>query len=125
MTPEEFQESINKLKVETGYDVWNRFLQVRGVTDTVKLQPNKRSSQDKQDRDSFTLKLVSQNQQFQEDSMDFNDTLKFCGLSQSTEKWNPLTFAVYNGNLDLVTYILSKSHGNTKRLMKIPGIFKT
>ena len=26
MTPEEFQESINKLKVETGYDIWTRML---------------------------------------------------------------------------------------------------
>ena len=57
--------------------------------------------------------------------MDFNESMKFNGLSQSTEKWNPLTFAVYNGNLDLVKYILSKSLGNTRRILKIPGIFKT
>lgn len=57
--------------------------------------------------------------------MDFNDTMQFSGLSQSTEKWNPLTFAVYNGNLDLIKFIVNKSLGNTKRLLKIPGIFKT
>ena len=28
-------------------------------------------------------------------------------LCESSEKWNPLTFAIYNGNLSLVKYILS------------------
>jgi hypothetical protein len=60
-----------------------------------------------------------------EDSMDFNESMKF-GMSQeqSTEKWNPLLFAVYAGNLDLVQFIIKKSTGNTKRMLKIPGIFK-
>lgn len=57
--------------------------------------------------------------------MDFNDTMQFSGLSQSTEKWNPLTFAVYNGNLDLIKFIIGKSVCNIKRMLKIPGIFKT
>lgn len=57
--------------------------------------------------------------------MDFNESMQFNGLSQSTEKWNPLTFAVYAGNLELIKFIVSKSVGNTKRLLKIPGIFKT
>ena len=46
-------------------------------------------------------------------------------LSQSTEKWNPLTFAVYSGNIELIKHLLSKPIGNHKRLLKLPGIFKT
>lgn len=58
--------------------------------------------------------------------MDFgNDSMQFNGLSQSTEKWNPLTFAIYSGNLELIKYIISKTPGNIARLLKIPGIFKT
>jgi hypothetical protein len=77
------------------------------------------------DRDSYSLKLVKQGIGFggsvAEDSMDFNDTQ----LSQSTDKWNPLTFAIYSGNLDLIKFIITKSIGETKRIIKIPGIFKT
>lgn len=64
-TTDEFQEAANKLKVETGYDIWLKLFQVRGVNDTVKLQPNKKQgasipgSGGVKDRDSFTLKLFS------------------------------------------------------------------
>lgn len=60
-----------------------------------------------------------------DDSMDINESMQFNGLSQSTEKWNPLTFAIYSGNLELIKFIINKSTGNTKRLLKIPGLFKT
>jgi hypothetical protein len=56
--------------------------------------------------------------------MDFNDTMQFNGLSHTTEKWNPLIFAIYAGNLELVKFIIQKQLGNTKRLLKIPGLFK-
>ena len=46
-------------------------------------------------------------------------------LVQGTEKWNPLTFAIYVGNLDLVKHLLAKDIGNHKRVLKLPGIFKT
>ena len=46
-------------------------------------------------------------------------------MSQSTEKWNPLNFAIYSGNLDLIRFIINKAVGETKRLIKIPGIFKS
>lgn len=36
-TAEQFQEAANRLKVETGYDVWLRLGQVRGNEDMVKL----------------------------------------------------------------------------------------
>ena len=31
---------------------------------------------------------------------------------QSTEKWNPLTFAVYSGNLPLIKLIVNNNIGN-------------
>lgn len=36
-----------------------------------------------------------------------------------------MTFALYNGNLDLLRYLLSTSICNTKKLLKIPGFFNT
>mmetsp|Transcript_41325 Transcript_41325/g.62957 ORF Transcript_41325/g.62957 Transcript_41325/m.62957 type:complete len:148 (+) Transcript_41325:835-1278(+) len=57
----------------------------------------------------------------QEDSMEFDGNMQ----SQSTEKWNPLTYAMYNGNLPLIECLLSRSESNTQRLLKIPGLFKT
>ena len=136
-TSEQFQEAANKLKVETGYDVWLRMGQVRGSDDMVKLQPSNQKlgkGDGNQDRDSYILKLIKQggNQlgqgQSNDDSMDFDQSMGasgFNGLSQSTEKWNPLTYAIYAGNLDLIKYIVSKCGGNTKRMVKIPGLFKS
>ena len=46
-------------------------------------------------------------------------------LSQSTEKWNPLTFAIYSGNLPLIKFIISRCSGHLRKMLKIPGIFKT
>jgi len=57
--------------------------------------------------------------------MDFHDEMQFKGLSQTTDKWNPLTYAIYSGNLDLIKFIIEKCGANTKRLLKIPGIFKS
>lgn len=42
-----------------------------------------------------------------------------------TEKWNPLTFALYNGNMPIIKYIIENCLGNTKKLLKIPGLFNT
>mmetsp|Transcript_3440 Transcript_3440/g.5843 ORF Transcript_3440/g.5843 Transcript_3440/m.5843 type:complete len:184 (-) Transcript_3440:756-1307(-) len=93
-----------------------------------------------EERDSFTLKLVSKSNRFNlqnnanseeeedeinDDSMDFNDQMPYCGMSETTAKWNPLSFAVYNGNLDLIEHIFSKTSGNAQRFLKIPGNFKT
>jgi len=112
---------------------------VRGSNDTIKLQPNKKpghglnaqsslAGDQPADRDSYTLKLISRNNGMRDESMDFTDSLYQghgdAGLSQSTEKWNPLTFAIYNGNLELIKFLLQQQSGNTKRLLKIPGIFK-
>lgn len=76
-TAEEFQEAANKLKVETGYDVWIRFNQVRGSDDTVKFGNSKKRKGPNNDRgDSLSLKVISKgNNAFgQEDSLDYNDT---------------------------------------------------
>lgn len=42
-----------------------------------------------------------------------------------TNKWNPMTFAIYNGNLDLIKYLIQISLSNTKKLIKVPGLFNT
>ena len=123
-TVEKFKEAVNKLKVETSYDIWLRMGQVRGFEAIVKLQPNKRIKKEGVDRDSYVLKLVKHGQMSQ-DSLELNDSMQFNGLSQTTEKWNPLTFAVYSGNLELIKCIISKTQGNSKRMLKIPGIFKS
>eukprot|EP00347_Sterkiella_histriomuscorum_P010472 403376151 len=39
----------------------------------------------------------------------------------STQKWNPVTFALYNCNLELLKYLLKTSVCNQKKLLKIPG----
>lgn len=81
-----------------------------------------------QNRDSNILKLFKGGDNKLEDSMEFGGSLNdfnSAGLSSSTEKWNPLTFAIFNGNLELVRYIISKCHGNSKQLVKLPGLFKT
>jgi hypothetical protein len=41
------------------------------------------------------------------------------------KKWNPITFAVNNGNLKLVKYLMEQCIGNYKKLTKIPGISNT
>jgi hypothetical protein len=40
----------------------------------------------------------------------------------STEKWNPVTFAICSGNLALVKHLVNKSSCNLKQLIKVPGI---
>ena len=126
-TEEEFLEATNKLKVETGYDVWTKMMHVRGSDDIVKLQPNKSVFKDSsgKDRESYTLKLVRNNGiSNRDDSMEFGD-VACSSLSQTTEKWNPLTFAIYSGNLPLIKFIIQRTSGHLRKMMKIPGIFKT
>lgn len=36
-----------------------------------------------------------------------------------------MTFALYNGNMELLKYLLQTSISNTKKLLKIPGLFNT
>jgi UDP-N-acetyl-D-mannosaminuronate dehydrogenase len=63
-TEEMFQEVANKLKVETGYDIWMCIGQVRGCDDMVKLEQNKNLVKQGVDRDSYTLKLVRDEDSF-------------------------------------------------------------
>jgi hypothetical protein len=44
---------------------------------------------------------------------------------QNTAKWNPVTFALYQGNLEVLKYLLHTSICNTKKLLKVPGLFNT
>lgn len=91
----------------------------------VKLMPSSQiNRKSKIERDSYNLKLITNTQN--NVSMDFDQSYGgMQGLSQSTEKWNPLTFAIYVGNLELIKFILSKYRGNVKKLLNLPGIFKT
>lgn len=88
-SPQEFQEAASKLKSETGYDIWPRLTQVRGSNDTIRLQPNKKlgrsafndpsdsfqvNQQPVDNRDSFTLQLVSRKR-----SRDDDDSLYDAG----------------------------------------------
>ena len=50
---------------------------------------------------------------------DFNDPVSL------TEKWNPITFALYSGNFELVKYLLKLSLSNAKKLLKVPGLYNT
>ena len=46
--------------------------------------------------------------------------------SEHTEKWNPVTFALYNGNWALLQYLVANVQcANTSKLLRFPGMFKT
>ena len=107
-TPEEFDDAVAKLAAETGYNVWQRLVQVRGSQDTVKLLQNP-TQMAAANRDSFTLKLINRaSQPYGNETFNSMNDPSAVEVSQSTEKWNPLTFAIYSGNLDLVRHIISK-----------------
>lgn len=84
-TVAQFSEAADRLKLETGYDVWARMAQVRGAEDTVKLQPSKGQGKGAaHNRDSYNLILVGQggDSAINDDSMDFNSPIEgFGGLS--------------------------------------------
>jgi hypothetical protein len=40
-------------------------------------------------------------------------------------KWNPMTHAIYNGNLEMVRYFFKNAVVNSKKIMKVPGLFST
>lgn len=44
---------------------------------------------------------------------------------ESTEKWHPVTYAVANGNLDLAQYLINTCLCNTRKVLKVPGLFAT
>jgi len=46
-------------------------------------------------------------------------------LEVSTEKWNPVTFAMCAGNLTLLKHLLGKSSCNLRDLIKVPGMDST
>jgi hypothetical protein len=40
-------------------------------------------------------------------------------------KWNPMTHAIYNGNLEMVRFFFKNAVVNSKKIMKVPGLFST
>ena len=45
--------------------------------------------------------------------------------TQMQAKWHLMTHAIYNGNLDLIKYLFSESKINSKKAIKVPGLFST
>ena len=45
--------------------------------------------------------------------------------TQMQAKWHPLTHAIYNGNLGLVRYLFAECKVNSKKAVKVPGLFST
>jgi hypothetical protein len=41
------------------------------------------------------------------------------------EKWHPVTFAILNGNTEVIKYLINTSLCNTKKLLKVPGLYDT
>ncbi len=46
-------------------------------------------------------------------------------LKISTDKWNPMTYAVYTGNLDLIKLLIKNTICPIKKLLKVPGLYNT
>lgn len=59
-------------------------------------------------RDSFTLQLVGKLPNELQYDAHYNNDAGDAAMSQSTEKWNPVTFAIYNGNLDLIKFLIKQ-----------------
>lgn len=95
----DFEAAAQKLYNQIGYDIWPRLAMVRGSTDTVKLQ---HQAQNPVARDSFSIKLI------QRDSKLYGSESIKSGDEYSTEKWNPVTFAIYAGNVPLIKYLMKK-----------------
>lgn len=105
---------------ETGYDIWSRFYQVRGAQDKVRLEVGDSSGKlGEVERDSFSLRLIAKDNKFNfgmhakepEDSLEMNQGCM--GVTETTSKWNPLTYAVLQCNLPLVTLMLQRVKGNS------------
>jgi hypothetical protein len=48
-----------------------------------------------------------------------------CVEKRIKTKWNPMTHSIYNGNLGMVQYLFANGQVNSKKIMKIPGLFST
>ena len=45
--------------------------------------------------------------------------------NQMQAKWHPMTHAIYNGNLNLIKYLFDNCKVNSKKIIKVPGLFST
>ena len=41
------------------------------------------------------------------------------------DKWHPVTFAILNGNAEVSKFLINTSLCNTKKLLKVPSLYKT
>ena len=97
---------------------------MRGSSDLVKLTTG--AFQGSARRDSLQIKLISRGSMPYGNESGGGSEGELC---ESSVKWNPLTFAIYNGNLRLVEHILNYKGskgvlGNSSKLLRLPGIMK-
>ncbi|CDW84307.1 UNKNOWN [Stylonychia lemnae] len=98
----EFQTLFEQLK-EYNYLVQIQMMQVKGL-----------------DQQLALFKTESYVDKFQQQmSQQLQDQLQ--GETEGSAKWNPMTFAIYQGNLELIKYLAKHSICNMKKLLKIPG----
>ena len=41
------------------------------------------------------------------------------------QKWNPMTHAIFQGNLDIVRYLFENCRANSKKIVRVPGLYST
>ena len=80
-------------------------LQVRGIKEEVKITKT---------LSNIDNPLVTPGPKYEDQAEDYD-----------TKKWNPLTFSIYNANLELIQYFIQFAISNTKKLIKVPGLFDT
>ena len=40
-------------------------------------------------------------------------------------KWNPMTHAIFHGNLDMIKFLFENCHANSKKIIRVPGLYST
>jgi len=46
-------------------------------------------------------------------------------LDRMKLKWNPMTHAIFQGNLDMIKFLFDNCRVNSKKIVKVPGLYST
>ena len=46
-------------------------------------------------------------------------------LDKLKQKWNPMTHAIFNGNLPMIKHLFENCHANSKKIVRVPGLYST
>jgi len=46
-------------------------------------------------------------------------------LERIKVKWNPMTHAIFNGNLDMIKFLFESCRANSKKIVRVPGLYST